>query len=170
MLILGFALPWTTVDLFGVSESGDGPFDYFFTGGIAWILIVGVGVLALLNALGRLPHEQPWTLIFLGASGVATLLMVLRILMGARFDVADRGTGMYGALIWSGVTLAGAVVAFQASGGDLKDLTDVDKLKASFSQGGGDDTGGTPPPPPAPPSGGSTPPPPPPPPPSSPGG
>ena len=154
MLILGFALPWTTISLFGISESGDGPFDYFLTGGIAWILTVTVGVLALLRALDRLPESQPWSIILLAAAGLATLLMLLQILLGARFDVADRGIGMYGAVVWSGVALAGAILDFRASGGELKDLTDVDKLKSSFSRSNSSttDSGDTPPPPPPPPS------------------
>ncbi len=118
MLLLGLLLDWTSVNFAGFSTSGDGPFNYFFTGGIAWILVVGVGVLALLNQLGKLPPTQPWPLIFLGASGLAAILMVLRILLGARFDGADRGIGMYGAVVWTGISLAGAIMNFTASGGD----------------------------------------------------
>ncbi len=153
MLILGFTLDWTSVDTGFGSASGDGPFDYFFTGGIAWLLVVAIGALAAANALGKLPPTQPWPLIFLVGAGVATLLMLLRIILGARFDFADRGIGMYGAFIWSAVAAAGAFLNFQASGGDIKDLTDVDKLKASFSKGETkSDDMPPPPPPPAPPA------------------
>ncbi len=153
MLILGFVLDWTSVDTGFGSASGDGPFDYFFTGGIAWLLVVAVGVLALLNALGKLPATQPWPLIFLAGAGLAAILMLLRIILGARFDFADRGIGMYGAFVWALVAAAGAYLNFQASGGNLKDLTDVDKLKSSFAkEGGGDDLTPPPPPPPAPPA------------------
>ena len=134
MLIFGFVLDWTSVDTGFGSASGDGPFDYFLTGGLAWILVVAVGVLTLLNVMGKLPATQPWPLILLAAAGLATLLMLLRIILGARFDFADRGIGMYGAFIWSAIALAGAYLNFQASGGDLKDLTDIDKLKASFAK------------------------------------
>ena len=152
MLILGFALSWTSVDTgLGAAAAGDGPFNYFFTGGIAWLLVVAVGALTVANVMGKLPATQPWPLIFLGATGLATVLMLLRIILGARFDFADRGIGMYGAFIWSAIALAGAFLNFQASGGDIKDLTDVDKLKASFSKG--DDVAPPPPPPPAPPVG-----------------
>lgn len=144
MLILGFALSWTTIDTAFGSASGDGPFDYFLTGGIAWILVVGVGVLATFNALGRLPDTTPWAVIFLAATAVATLLMVIQIIIGARFDFADRGMGMYGALVWSGLALAGAVMNFQAGGGSFSDLTDMEKLK------GGSGSGDVPPPPPPP--------------------
>jgi hypothetical protein len=136
MLILGFALDWTSIDTGFGSASGDGPFDYFFTGGIAWILVVAVGGLAFANATGKLPATQPWPLIFLGATALAVILMLLRLILGARFDFADRGIGMYGAFIWAAVAAVGAFLNFQASGGDIKDLTDMDKLKKSFSNGG----------------------------------
>ena len=147
MLILGMALDWSS---FG-GVSGDGPFDYFFTGGIAWLLVVAVGVLAFLHAGGKLPTTQPWALIFLAASGLAMILMILRILLGGRdvgggFEV-DRGTGMYLAVVWTALSLAGAVMNFTASGGNLNDLKDMDKLKASF---GSKSDGEMPPPPPPP--------------------
>jgi len=164
MLILGFVLPWSSVSFAGVSDSGDGPFDYFLTGGIAWILVVAVGILALLRALGKLPETQPWPLIFLAAAGVATLLMIIQVILGGRelvagFD-ADRGIGMYLALVWAVIVEVGAFMAFQDAGGDIKDLTNVEKLKGSFSSGGaktaGTDVAGDdvppPPPPPAPPA------------------
>ena len=155
MLILGFTLDWTTVDTGFGSASGDGPFDYFFTGGLAWMLVIAVGALAAANASGRLPPNQPWPLILLAGAGLATILMLLRIILCARFDFADRGIGMYGAFVFAAVALAGAYLNFQASGGDIKDLTDVDKLKASFSKGdaaNGDDMPPPPPPPAAPPA------------------
>jgi hypothetical protein len=150
MLILGFALDWTTVDTGFGSASGDGPFDYFITGGLAWILIVAVGGLAVARGLGKLPETQPWPLIFLGMASLGPLLMLLCLLLGARFDFADRGIGMYGALVWAVIAEVGAYLNFTSSGGDLKDLTDMDKLKSSFSQGSGASGDGTPPPPPPP--------------------
>jgi len=150
MLILGFVLPWTTVSFAGISDSGDGPFDYFFPGGIAWLLIVAVGVLALLGAIGNLPDTQPWPLILLGLSGLGTLLMLIQILMGPRFDQPgfSRGIGMWLAVVWAVIATVGAVMSFQAGGGTMKDLTDMEKLKSSF---GDKDRDGTPPPPPPPP-------------------
>jgi hypothetical protein len=149
MLIFGFVLDWTTIDTGFGSAGGDSPFAYFFTGGIAWLLVVAVAVLAFLRVNGTLAETQPWPLIFLGATGLATLLMILRVILGARLDFASRGIGMYGALVWAGIAAAGAYLNFQASGGELSDLTDIDKLKASFSGGSNDDGGTMPPPPPA---------------------
>lgn len=146
MLILGFALPWSSISFGGVSSTGDGPFNYFITGGIAWLLVVAVGVLALLKALGKLPATQPWGIIFLAMAGIATLLMLIQVILGGRSELGidlDRGIGMYGGLVWAAVTAAGAFMSFQAGGGELSDLTDMNKLKDAFD---GDDA---PPPPPA---------------------
>ena len=161
MLILGFALPWSSVSFGGSSTSGDGPFNYFLTGGIAWLLTVGVGVLAFLRVSGRLPEDKPWSLILLGMAGLATLLMLLRLVLGGRSEIGidlDRGIGMYLAFVWAAIALAGAFLNFQSEGGDIKDLTDMDKLKSAFDDGkrGTTGTGGSdmppPPPPPPPPS------------------
>lgn len=160
MLILGFALDWTTVDTGFGSASGDGPFDYFITGGLAWILIVAVGVLALLHGLGKLPETQPWPVIFLGLAGLGTILMLLCLLLGARFDFASRGIGMYGALLWAVIAGVGAYLNFTSKGGNVKDLTDMNKLKASFNQGGTASDDAPPPPPPAAPTATTDPPPP----------
>ena len=158
MLVLGSSLHWTTVLLAsGERKGGDGPFNYFLTGGIAWILVVAVGVLAFLRAGGRLPENRPWGIIFLLDAGLATLLMIIQIILGGRdlgFGIkGDRGIGMWGALIWSAISVAGAFMDFQASGGDIKDLTNMDKMKQSFSGSDGGDT--PPPPPPAAPTGDS---------------
>ena len=147
MLILGFALDWTSVSGNGFSASGDGPFDYFLTGGVAWLLVVAVGILAPLGRSGRLAPTLPWPVIYLGMSAIATLLMVIQIILGPRFDTpfgdVSRGIGMYGALIWSAISLAGAYLNFADEGGTLSDLTDVEKLRGGT---GGDEP---PPPPPA---------------------
>jgi len=157
MLILGFVLPWSTISVGGFSDSGDNPFNYFFTGGIAWILVSAVGVLVLLRGLDKLPTTQPWSLIFVGASGLAAILMIIRLILGGRSELGidlDRGAGMYVAGICAIVCAVGAVMGFQAGGGELSDLKDMDKLKQSFADAGdgGDDAPPPPPPPPAPPA------------------
>jgi hypothetical protein len=60
--------------------------------------------------------------------------------------------GMYGAIIWTGLSVAGAFMNFTASGGNLNDLKDMDKLKSSFGGAKGDNDLPPPPPPPAPPA------------------
>lgn len=157
---------WVKVSAGGFGSSGGNAFDFFWTGVVPWLLIVGVGVVSVLLAIGTIkPGTTPWPLILLGASGLAALLVVIRLLFnpikGADAIEAtgiveiSRGFGLYLSTIAALAVAAGAAMAFKESGGDLNDLTDVDKLKVAFNQGGS-----TPPPPPAPP--GSMPPPPPP--------
>ena len=143
MLIFGFALDWVTADTIIGQVSGGNAFDYFFTGGIAYLLVVGAGVVAFLLAgdLVKADHV-PWPIILLGATGLATLLMLLRLLLGSGIDGVDRGAGMFVALLAAAVALAGAVLDFTASGGTLKDLTDFDK----WTGGASDDGRSSPPP------------------------
>jgi hypothetical protein len=156
MLILGMALDWATYEGYG----GNGPFDYFFTGGIAWLLVVAVGVIAFLLAAGIMKSEGvPWPLVLVLASGLAALLMLIRILLGGGSEGAggfeidlDRGAGMFVAFLAAIASLAGAVMSFKATGGDLNDLKDFNKIKGAFDKSGSGTSGSaTPPPPPPPP-------------------
>ena len=63
-----------------------------------------------------------------------------------------RGIGMILSVLAGLVATAGAYLNCQASGGNLKDLTDVDKLKSSFAKDDGNDEMPPPPPPAAPPA------------------
>jgi hypothetical protein len=155
MLIFGQVLKWAEVEGFGGVNNA---FDYFFTGGIAWLLVVAAGTIAVLLAVGAIaPGTTPWPLILLLGTGLATLLMLIRLILGggeeAGFDL-DRGAGMWVAFVAAAVALAGAVMNFTASGGQLSDLTDLDKLRRSFNagKGGGSRPGSAPPPPPPPPT------------------
>ena len=65
MLIFGVALDWASIG--GIS--GNSAFDYFFTGGIAYLLVVGAGVVAFLLAGGLMKAgTTPWPIILLGAT------------------------------------------------------------------------------------------------------
>jgi hypothetical protein len=168
-LIFGF-LDWVTVELAGGVDLGGGGnvFDFFWTGTLPWILIIATGVLTFLLAAGMMkPGSLPWPLIMLAATGLAALLLVIRIVFNP-IDGSDviesaggsvgRGIGMILSVISGLVAFAGAFIGFKESGGELGDLKDMNKLKGAF-QGGSDST----PPPPPPPSGMTPPPPPPPP-------
>lgn len=160
MLIAGF-LNWVKVSGFGVSSSGGNAFDFFFTGTIPWLLVVAAGVISVLLASGTIkPGKLPWTLILLAATGLAAVLLLLRILFNpiegkdsieALGGSVGRGIGMYLSFIAAAVALAGSVMGFKESGGDLNDLKDINKIKAAFDQGDGSG-GSTPPPPPPPPA------------------
>ncbi|CAB4883936.1 unannotated protein [freshwater metagenome] len=171
MLIVGLFFHWASY----AGYSANNAFDYFFTGGIAWILIVGAGIVTFLLTSGTLKTSGvQWPVIVLLATGLGALLMLIRLILGGGSEGnsmlsidLDRAAGMYLAFVASGVSVAGAFMGFTASGGKLDDLKDINKLKASFNQGGGEtpappsSSGSTPPPPP-PPSGSNPPPPPPP--------
>jgi hypothetical protein len=164
--IFGF-FHWVTIDLslggFGISSSGGNVFDFFWTGTLPWILVLATGVLTVLLVQGIIKDSKlPWPLIMLAATGLAALLLLLRLifnpLSGIPSSYVGRGIGMFLSVISGLVAFAGAFLGFKESGGDLSDLKDMNKLKSQFNVGG--DSAGTPPPPPP----GATPPPPPPPP------
>jgi chromate transport protein ChrA len=157
MLIFGLALKWAKVDFGGVTRSGNNPFDYFFTGGLAWLLVVAAGVIAVLLAAEAIDAgSTPWALILLFGTGLATLLMLIRLILGAG-DGLDRAAGMWVAFIAAVISLGGAVLNFTTAGGKLSDLTDVDKMRDAFKGAGagggpsGPGSSSTPPPPPPPP-------------------
>src|SRR3954452_9316003 len=169
--IFGF-FHWTTVEADGFSGgSGFNVFHFFFTGTVPWILVIGTGVITLLLATGKIkPGNVPWPLIMLVATGLAAFLLLIRLI----FNPVDgkeliesvggsvgRGIGLILSAISGFVAFAGAVMGFKESGGEFSDLTDMDKIKASFGGGSSSAETVSPPPPPPP---GMTPPPPPPPP------
>jgi len=105
------------------------------------------------------------------ATGLAALLLLIRLIFNpidgkdeieaAGGDVG-RGVGLILSAISGFVAFAGAFMGFKESGGEFGDLTNMDKLKASFASSNSGAESAPPPPPPPP---GMTPPPPPPPPP-----
>ncbi len=164
VMLIAFFLTWWTIT--GVSSGASGS-DYFLTGTVPWILLVAIGVFTVLAALDifKLPATIPTSLVFLGASALAFLLILIRFFSDG-LDVpagysfpTERGAGLYLALLAAIAVLVGSFLGFKEGGGDLNDLKDMNKLKSQFS--GGSSAAGTPPPPP--PGGGFTPPPPPPP-------
>jgi hypothetical protein len=171
-LIFGF-LDWVTIEGPGGIDAGGGGnvFDFFWTGTLPWILVLGTGILTFLLVNGTMKAGNlPWPLIMLAATGLAALLLLIRIIFNpiegsdaveAFGGSIGRGIGMIVSVLGGLVAFAGAFLGFKESGGELSDLKDMNKLKSQF---GGHASGDTPPPPPPP--GGSVPPPPPPPPPS----
>ncbi len=183
-LIFGF-FDWTTVDVqgsFGGSASGNNVFDFFFTGIIPWILVIATGVITFLLVTGTMQRgTTPWPLIFLAATGLAALLLLIRLIfnpLGDEYDAIEafggaevgRGIGLILSVVSGLVAFAGAFLGFKESGGDFNDLRDINKVKGQFGGIGGGPSappppppGATPPPPPPPPSAAPPPPPPPPP-------
>jgi len=133
--------------LFG-SESAPahGLGDYFGTVGIAWLLFIAIAVLTVLTRLGivKLPSNLPVPLMFLVAAALGALLVLFRFIFdgidsgglgfdleAAGFDIS-RGLGAWLGLIATVAVVAGCVMGFTESGGNLADLKDVDKLKSEF--------------------------------------
>ena len=148
VLIFTF-LKWWKVDT-GFGTFGTTGFDHFFTGIVPWILIVGTAVLTFLSAAGifKLPATLPAPLIFLGATALGTFLILMNLLTSPGIPSGvSRGIGLFISLIGAIVATVGAVLGFQASGGNLNDLKDPNKLKAAF---GGSTAGDDAPPPPPP--------------------
>jgi hypothetical protein len=157
MLIFGLALDWTTSSGLG----GDNAFDYFFTGGLSWLLVVGAGIIAGLLAVDAIqPGATQWPVLLVLATGLATILMFIRLLLGGHDDL-NRGPGMWVAFFAAAAAFGGALMNFIESGGTLSDLTDIDKLRDAFKGLGGRSTTPPPPPPPPPPPSSTAPPPPP---------
>ena len=149
MLIFGF-LNWTKVSVAGFgSSSGANAFDFFFTGTIPWLLLVASAVVTALLVMEKIPKDSlPWPLIILAATGLAAILLLIRFLFnpidGKGFiedagGSVGRGVGLILSLLSGLVAAAGGVMSFTASGGNLKDLTDVNKIKDAFDKDDGDD-------------------------------
>ncbi len=167
-LIFGF-FDWVTVEAGGIDLGGGGNvFDFFWTGTLPWILIVATGVVTFLLATATMkPGSLPWPLVMLAATGLAALLLLIRLLFNpiegsdlieAGGGSVGRGIGMILSVVAGLAAFAGAFLGFKESGGDFNDLKDMNKIKGAF-QGSGESSAPPPPPPP-----GMTPPPPPPPP------
>jgi hypothetical protein len=120
--VFGLFLDWARVD----HVSGNNAFDYFLTGGIAWILAVGVGIVAFLLASGQMrPDGRPWPLIETVAATLAVVLMLVRLLLGAGSATAstgvttitldlDRAVGMWLTALSVAVVAAGAALGWRA--------------------------------------------------------
>ena len=154
-LVFGF-MSWITTTYAGKdvpgADSGN-VFDFFWTGTLPWLLVIATAIVTFLLINGTMKAGGlPWPLIMLGATGLAALLLLIRVIFNplegkdlaeaAGFDVG-RGIGMIGSAIGGCVAFAGSLMGYTESGGNLSDLKDMNKMKSQF--GGG---GGTPPPPP----------------------
>jgi hypothetical protein len=162
-LIFGF-MKWVTVEFEGFEGIGGGStsagnvFDFFWTGTLPWILVLGTGVITFLLATGTMKAGgPPWGLIMLGATGFAALLLVLRLLINplegkdgieALGGSIGRGIGMIGSVIGGCAAFAGALMGYKESGGSLSDLKDMNKMKSQFGGGNPPPPPGMPPPPP----------------------
>ena len=146
-LIFGF-FNWLSVDygsdFGGSTESGAKVFDFFFTGTIPWILVLGSGIITALLATGSMKSGKAnWPMLMLFANGIAAVLILIRLvfnpldgkdlLEAAGIDV-QRGLGMILSAISIFVAAAGAFIGYTESGGNINDLKDIEKLKGGFGR------------------------------------
>ena len=144
MIISGLFLDWAKIDMFGESFSDGNAFDWA-RGWISWILVIAVGGTALATAKGKSVGRSNLPLIQTALAAIATLLMLLMIITGPDKEGFDfgRGLGLWISFLATVAVCAGAIMNLTESGGNVKDLADINKLKDSFGSGGS-----TPPPPP----------------------
>ena len=159
-LIASF-LPWYSLpkefEVAGYDTSFNAWGDIGFLWGSLWALLFLAGaVLLILPAFGVQAPKLP-AIAFLVVGALATLFTLLKLLIG-EIEPLSASFGIFLAVIAAAVATFGGFLMFKESGGEMNDLKDMNKLKASF---GGTSGGGSAPPPPP----GMTPPPPPPPPP-----
>lgn len=124
-MIIGVFLPWIGADvcIFGActSVSVNG-FNYFLQGTIPWILAIGVlAILAIRKFLPdvKLPDKVgqfSWNQVILGASALAALLVVSRLLMGD--SGLDRKIGLFLSALGTVAMTVGAFLKYQANEDD----------------------------------------------------
>ena len=135
MLIFGTFFDWLKFGSFSAANA----FDFFFTGTVPWILLIGAAVVTFLRVQGTIKDGSvPWPMVIAFATLLAAVLLLIRIVFNPGADGVDRAVGMILSFISGLVAAAGGVMSFTASGGSIKDLADVNKIKDAF---GGDDDG-----------------------------
>jgi hypothetical protein len=132
VLVLVFGLfrwfSWS-IDNGGVRGEGkSNAFDYFVTGFVPWLLVVGAAVLTVLLATEALNRGKlPWELILLGATALAFVLIVIRLIVsddpnisGTDVDVdVSRGIGIWMCTLGALVAVVGAFIGFRNTGLDV---------------------------------------------------
>jgi hypothetical protein len=125
VFLISMFLPW-----FGLGDYTENGLDFFVTGFLPLLLIVAVVVLVAVQALTDADVPQlpiPWSLVYLIAAGIAALLVLLRIMVGADDPFGfggslDRKFGIFITFLAAGAVAAGAVIKLITEG-DLDDLT-----------------------------------------------
>lgn len=139
VMLIAYFLNWTDIpgaDIGGRDFNLSGS-DFFFRGTVPWLLTVATAILAFLIAGGILKNKSlPWPLIFLAATGLSLLLVLIYLIHPTYSGFSDigRGIGSYLGFIGVAVAFAGSFLGFKESGGNLADLKDPNKLKGAFTQ------------------------------------
>ncbi|GGS51607.1 MULTISPECIES: hypothetical protein [Actinokineospora] len=100
--------PWISLGFLG-------GFSAWNAGFLAWfpvLLLIGAGVVVLLPHLGTEVRNR--TMLWLGLSGAAAVLILLRWLTYGEF-MGAAGIGLFLTLLAAGVSVAGAYLSFKAA-------------------------------------------------------
>jgi hypothetical protein len=106
---------------------------------------MGSAVITVLLVTGKIkPGKMNWPMLMVIANGLAAVLLLIRFIFNPLegkdememlgVDI-QRGIGLILSVISGLVAAAGSIMSFTAGGGNLKDLTDVNKIKDGFGQG-----------------------------------
>lgn len=131
-------------DWFDTGATSSSAFKFTVTGVFPWLLIVGSALLAYQIRAGLLQvRKWPWPTIFLCATAIGAILIMIRVIIGA--DTSDFGApgGSSTAVgrkftLWLSfagalVAAAGAGLSFVAAGGTVNDLPFVSRLRGAAS-------------------------------------
>lgn len=107
-----------------IPEQTSNAFDYLLTGVLPWLLLVGSGVVVILLATGALlPGKVPWPMVLAGVTGLAFLLILIRLIIGQDVDAegdvdvdVSRGIGIWMSALGALVAFVGAFIGFRNTG------------------------------------------------------
>jgi hypothetical protein len=118
-----FAVGGGTVAGFSIPEASVNGFHYFLQGTIPWIIAIAILVLLVLRKFFteevRMPNQAgslAWSQVYLIASAVAAVLVLLRLLMGD--SGTDRKFGLWLTSLGVIAMVVGAYLKFQAKEDD----------------------------------------------------
>lgn len=106
-------------------------FDYLLTGVLPWLLVIGAAVVTFLLATETLRRDGvPWPLVVLAATLLASVLVIIRLIIGPDVDTAEgadvdstRGIGIWLTAFGAIVATAGAFLSYQAGAFDSRITT-----------------------------------------------
>jgi hypothetical protein len=125
LMIIGVFPAWIGVDVCffdSCASASVNGFHYFLQGTIPWILAIGVLVVLVIRKFMpevKLPDQVgqfSWNQVILGASGLAAILVVSRLLMGD--SGADRKLGLFMSSIGTVAMAVGAFLKYNAKEDD----------------------------------------------------
>lgn len=127
-------------DWFDTGSTSSSAFKFTLTGVFPWLLVVGSALLTFQIRTGILTvRKWPWPTIFLFATAIAAVLLLIRVIMGAdggdfggSSDVSvDRKFTLWLSFFGVLAAAAGSFLSFIASGGTVNDLPLVGRIRAA---------------------------------------